>query len=51
MSRSNSRPTDLPLLPALYVGLLAFGAAVHHNPTLLSPMLGLVHALTLALVP
>ncbi len=51
MSQSRPRPTDLPLLPALYLGLLSVGAAIHHTPTLLSPMLGWAHSLTVALLP
>lgn len=51
MAQSRTRSTDLPLLPALYIGLLSLGAAIHHSPTLLSPMLGWAHSLTLALLP
>ncbi len=50
MSQSRPRPTDLPLLPALYAGLLSAGAAIHHSPALLSPMLNWAHSLAVTLI-
>ncbi|GAC1355220.1 MAG: hypothetical protein NVSMB3_00050 [Acidobacteriaceae bacterium] len=50
MSRSRSENSNLPILPAFNVGLLALGAAVHHSPTLLSPMLGWFHSLAVAVI-
>lgn len=50
MSRPTPPSTDLPLLPALNIGLLALGAAIHHSPALLSPVVGWAHSLSVALI-
>ncbi len=50
MSNTNFRTADLPLLPALYLAVLTFGAAVHANPALLRPVLGFAHSLATAVI-
>lgn len=51
MSSTNkvNRPTDLPILPAVNIALLALGAAVHQNPALIRPVLHWVQTLAVAL--
>jgi len=48
-SEKPGHPTDVSLLPALNLALLALGAAIHGHPMLLRPMLHLVHNLAVAL--